>query len=208
MITQQVYIIKGQARAHHTGEVCEPAGCFDILQIMSGINQIQMSFIPAEDRILLRINTMDSSGFQFFMTRRYVKLLWPILLAMLSRDEQISVQQTDIAKKEVLSFQHQEATQKMDYSQDYQEQTTQQPLGDEPILLGKVAIKDRQDGTQLLCMHPETGQGVELALNQTLLHSICKLLQDTVARAEWDMDLTQTLNPVSEASSLPSRAIN
>jgi len=168
---------------------------------MSGINQIQMSFNPGEDRILLRMNTMDSTGFQFWLTRRYVKLLWSVLLNMLTKDAQIAVQASDAAKKEMLSFQHQEAASKMDYSQEFQQQTTQQPLGSEPVLLGKITVKDRPDGVQILCMHPEEGEGVELALNQTLLHSICKLLQDTVAKAEWDMDLTQSLSSVTEAPS-------
>jgi len=164
---------------------------------MSGINQIQMSFIPGEDRILLRMNTTDAAGFQFWLTRRYVKLLWPVLLGMLAKDEQITTQKTAVAKKEVLSFQHQEAAQNMDYSQNYQGESNQQPLGNEPILLGKISVNDRQDATQVLSMHPETGQGIELVLNQTLLHSICKLLQDTVAKADWDMDLSQALNSSS-----------
>lgn len=167
-----------------------------------------MSFIPAEDRILFRLNTVDSAGFQFLLTRRYVKLLWPVLITMLAKDEQISGQQSDQAKREVLSFQHQEAAQKMDYSQDYQAQNEQQPLGDDPILLGKISVKNHEDGTQVLSMHPETGQGIDLALNQTLLHSICKLLQDTVAKAEWDMDLSQALNTGSSTDNLESKAIN
>jgi len=175
---------------------------------MSGINQIQMSFNPTEDRLLLRMNTTDSAGFQFWLTRRYVKLLWPVLLNMLSKDGQISIQTTEDAKKEVLSFQHQEVAQKMDYSQNYQSEAQQEPLGVEPILLGKISVNQRQDGTQVLSMHPEVGQGVELALNQTLLHSICKLLQDTVAKTDWDVDLSQSLNSASSVTGMESSAIN
>jgi hypothetical protein len=175
---------------------------------MSGINQIQMSFVPGEDRILLRMNTMDATGFQFWLTRRYVKLLWPVLLSMLIKDEKISTQSSEEAKKEVLSFQHEEAAQQMDYSKQYQEPTDQQPLGSEPILLSKIAVKDVAEGKQALCMHPETGHGVELAMNQTLLHSICKLLQDTVAKSEWEMDLSQALKPALTPAGQDARMIN
>ena len=175
---------------------------------MSGINQIQMSFSPTEDRILLRMNTMDSTSFQFWLTRRYVKLLWPVLLTMLTKDEQITSQQSDQAKQEVLSFQHQEAAQNMDYSKEYQAETQQQPLGTEAILLGKIAANQREDGTQILSMHPENGQGIELALNQILLHSICKLLQDTVAKTDWDIDLSRSLIPASSTFDIKSKAIN
>lgn len=174
---------------------------------MSQINQIQISFNPTEDRLLLRMNTSDSTGFQFWLTRRYVKLLWPILLSMLERNEQVSAQQTEQAKKEVLSFQHQEAARKMDYTQQYKEEPGHQPLGTEPVLLSRISVKNLADGQQMLCIHPEDGQGIELILDQTLLHSICKLLQDTVAKAEWDMDLSQSLTTAA-TKAMATKAIN
>lgn len=174
---------------------------------MSGINQIQMSFSPTEDRILLRMNTMESTSFQFWLTRRYVKLLWPVLLKMLTKDEQITSQLSDQAKQEMLSFQHEEAAQNMDYSKEYQAEA-QQPLGTEAILLGKIGANQREDGTQILSMHPENGQGIELALNQILLHSICQLLQDTVAKTDWDIDLSRSLTPASSTFVSKSKTIN
>ncbi len=177
---------------------------------MSGISQIQMSFVPIEDRILLRLNTVDSQGFAFLMTRRYVKLLWPVLLKMLANDQQITVQQSEQAKKEVLSFKHQQAAQQMDYSQEYKDDNTQQPLGNDPVLLSKIAAKQAPDGKQILSIQPEEGQGIDLTLDQNLLHSICKLLQDTVSKAEWDIDLSQSLaSPGMDAEAPPEgRALN
>ena len=175
---------------------------------MSGINQIQMSFLPLEDRLLFRLNTQDSSSFQFWLTRRYVKLLWPVLMSMLIKDEQIAVQQSDAAKKQVLSFQHEQATQKMDYTQNFKEEPGTQPLGNEPILLSKISIKNRPDGAQLLSIQPEEGQGIDLALDQTLLHSITKLLQDTVAKTDWDIDFNQSLSTNVSPEVPESRALN
>ena len=175
---------------------------------MSQINQIQVSFVPLEDRLLLRMNTADASSFQFWVTRRYLKILWPVLLEMLKKDAQIAAQQSELAKKEVLSFQHQEAAKKMDYSREFESTAQQQPLGDEPILLAKVSIKTNREGGQTLCMHPDQGQGIELTLNQTLLHSICKLLQDTVAKAEWDIDLSRSLATTAMPPMVESAAIN
>jgi len=173
---------------------------------VSQINQIQLSFVPIQDRLMLRINTLDSAGFQFWLTRRYVKLLWPILMNMLTKDEQIAVQQTEQAKKEMLSFKHQEAAQKMDYTKNFKDTTEINPLGDEPVLLAKISVKTGDDGTQILCMHPEHGQGIELALDQTLLHSICKLLEDTVAKSDWDIDLARSLS-TSSAMDAPESAV-
>lgn len=141
----------------------------------------------------MRLNTLDSQGFAFLLTRRYVKLLWPVLLKMLASDQQVTAQESDLAKQEVLSFQHQKATRKMDYSQQYNANAEQQPLGTAPVLLSKIAARQAADGKQILSIQPEDGQGIDLTLDQNLLHSICKLLQDTVTRADWDIDLSQSL---------------
>lgn len=41
----------------------------------------------------------------------------------------------------------------------------------------------------VLCMHPESGKGIELAMNETLLHSFSKLLTDAVSVSGWDIEL-------------------
>ncbi len=176
---------------------------------MSQISQIQMIFQPLEDRILLRLNTVNSSGFQFWLTRRYLRLLWPVLMKMLASDQQIVAHKTEQAKKEVLSFQHQQVAQKMDYSQKFEEQIRSQPLGSVPILLSKVSVKNKSDGTQILGLQPEQGQGIDLAMDQTLLHSICRLLQDTVGKTDWGLDLSRSLMTASVNEAVPDpRALN
>ena len=160
---------------------------------MSGINQIQMSFVPVQDRILMRMSTVSSEGFQFWLTRRYVKLLWPLLLNMLAKDNLVLLQESDEAKKEVMSFLQEEAAQNMDFSQSFEDNFDSLPLGDKPVLLAKAGAKTNENGAQVLSLHPESGQGIDLALNQQLLHSICKLLQDTVSKTDWDLDLARSL---------------
>ena len=51
---------------------------------MAKLSQIQVSFAPAEDRLLLRVSTDEHTEFQFWLTRRYVRLLWPILEQMVA----------------------------------------------------------------------------------------------------------------------------
>ena len=176
---------------------------------MSQINQIQMIFRPLEDRILLRLNTVDSNGFQLWLTRRYLKLLWSVLMKMLANDRQIAVHKTEQAKKEVLSFQHQQVVQEMDYSRKFEEQTRSQPLGSDPILLSKISVKDKSDGTQILSMYPEKGEGIDLTLDHTLLHSICRLLRDTVRKTDWGLDLGKNLTTSTINETVPeSRVLN
>ena len=137
----------------------------------------------------MRIKTADEAEFRFWLTRRYVKLLWPIVVKMLEADQQIALQDDPTAKSAVLSFQHEEALQQSDFSTHFKQETSKLPLGETPIVLAKIQLKQRQDGVSVLCMHPEKGEGIELAMNKLLLHSISKLLADAVAVSEWDIEL-------------------
>ena len=56
---------------------------------MSRINQIQIRYAPVEDRIVLRLNTEDSSEFRFWITRRYAKILAVSLMKLLHSSEDI-----------------------------------------------------------------------------------------------------------------------
>ncbi len=174
---------------------------------MGQISQIQMTFQPQEDRILLRLNTVDASHFQFWLTRRYLKLLWSVLMDMLANDQQIATVKTRQAQKEILSFQHQQVAQKMDYSQKFEEQTQSQPLGSEPILLSRISVKNKPDGKQILSIQPEQGQGIDIAMDQTLLHSICRLIQDTVIKTDWGLDFSKSLTTASTHADGP-RVLN
>lgn len=158
-------------------------------QAVPQLHQIQIQFVPREDRILLRIKTTDKSEFRFWMTRRYVKLLWPVVVKMLEADQQIQLQENQAAKSAVLSFQHEKALQKGDFSTQFSEDSSNLPLGETPILLAKIQLKRRNDGGNLLCMHPEKGEGIDLGLNEVLLHSFSKLLADAVSVSDWDIDL-------------------
>ena len=158
-------------------------------QAVPQLHQIQIQFVPREDRILLRIKTTDKSEFRFWMTRRYVKLLWPVVVKMLEADQQIQLQENQAAKSAVLSFQHEKALQKGDFATQFSEDSSNLPLGETPILLAKIQLKRRNDCGNLLCMHPEKGEGIDLGLNDVLLHSFSKLLADAVSVSDWDIDL-------------------
>lgn len=156
---------------------------------MSQLYQMQISFIPIQDRLLFRINTLDKTEHQFWLTRRYVKLLWTRLLDMLEEAHNIrhSDQQT---KEAILSFQHETMVSKANFQTKYQQDVNSN--NNEPILLSKLGWKKKPDGGQLLCLHPEKGQGVELLLDEMMLHSLCKLLSDSTQHTDWGLNLKIT----------------
>ena len=121
---------------------------------MSRINQIQIRYSPIEDRIVLRLNTEDSSEFRFWITRRYAKILSASLLKLLHSAEDVQEHKAEEVQKAVMSFKHEEALSKADFAKSFQAQPKNLPLGNAPVLLSKLTVKQTPDGKPMLCMYP------------------------------------------------------
>jgi len=166
---------------------------------MQKIHQMQIRFVPAEDRLMLRVRTTDQREFSLWFTRRYVKLLWKGLQQVLS-DTQSVISPDPQTRQAVISFQHEQAVARMNFSTPYQQgPEPYRPLGDEPVLLTNIQIRPGPGKNQVLRLHPEQGAGLELAFDATWLHSFCKLLADAVRKADWDLSLriAEHVEPVS-----------
>ena len=157
---------------------------------MSQLHQIQLQFDPHQDRAVLRISTTDQSEYLFWLTRRFVKLMWQALMKIVENDVQVSAQADPGNKKAVLAFQHEQAVQAADFDTKYEKQAAKRPLGDAPILLAKLQLKKSPQGTDILSLTPMDGQGVELRVDRRMVHSLCKLLTDVSKKAEWNLSLS------------------
>jgi hypothetical protein len=153
------------------------------------IHQIQMRYNPHEDRILLRILSTERAEFRFWMTRRYVKLLWTVLIKMLERDPAAAVHGDENVRRTMMGFQHANVVSGGEFAKPYEEGVSVLPLGADPVLLARVSGKQPDNQKQTLSLHPEKGQGIDLGVNSGLLHMISKLLTDAVAQSDWDLRL-------------------
>lgn len=156
---------------------------------MGTLHQIQFQVVAVEDRLLMRVSTHDRNEFRLWVTRRFAKLLWPVLTRMVTSSEPVTQQTEAHSKSAVMSFQHERALSQSDFKTAFRGDAKVVPLGDSPILLAKAQVKKRSDGVPILALHPAKGQGLELAMNETLLHSFCKLLIDASSKAGWDLNL-------------------
>ena len=153
------------------------------------IHQIQMKYSAQEDRILLRISSTERAEFRFWLTRRYVKLLWTILLKMLERDPSAAQHADENVRRTLLGFQHESAVQSANFAKPFEEDVSSLPFGANPVLLSRISGKQPDQQQQLLCLHPEQGQGIDLTVNAGLLHMFSKLLVDAVGKSDWDIKL-------------------
>jgi hypothetical protein len=157
------------------------------------IHQIQIRHDETEDRLLLRLSTTDNCEFRFWLTRRFTKRLWRMLVQMLEWDRTVKQQLDPETRHTVLDLQHEGYTQQADYTKEFEEHAQDAPrrmlLGEAPVLLAKAEGKKRDEGVQLLRLHPLQGAGIDITLDTKLLHVFTRLLRDQVAKTDWDVNL-------------------
>lgn len=172
------------------------------------LHQIKIEFIPGHDRLLLAISTNDGGEGKgremlLWLTRRCVKVLWPGLMKLAGSAPAIALQSHAEARQALLDMQHEAALGKADFSRPYEEAQRERPLGEEPLLVARMQSRPLDNAQFALTLLPAEGQGVNLVLDETLLHSFCRLLQTAVAQAEWDLKLDlPTAAPATAARSL------
>ena len=112
--------------------------------------------------------------------------MWTGLTGSASRGAAI----TPALRDAVLAIEQQAAVAQADFKTSFEETTRSTPLGQAPVLLARLKCAREGDSITLLAMHPLKGQGIEIRLDQTLLHSMLKLLAEAKRAAEWDHDTT------------------
>jgi hypothetical protein len=154
---------------------------------MSQLDQIQISFVAGEDRLLLKVSTQNQEEFRCWLTRRFVKAIRPALEQALAAHPRIKNQPDPLAKQELLRFEHEVARHNSDFATPYRGVGRALPLGATPVLLTRGQLRPQNDGGVILTLAPDNGGGIDLAFNPTLLHSFMVLLDQTLLATDWDL---------------------
>jgi hypothetical protein len=152
---------------------------------MAQIAQLQVSYSQTEDRLLLRMSTDNREEFRFWVTRRYLLLLRPVLRTMTERSGKAASAADAGAKRTVTQFEKEQALATVDFATAFDEADQTLPMGDVPVLLARIQSKTGPSGNIVLCLHSDTGVGVELAMEIGLLHSLASLLDQGISQANW-----------------------
>lgn len=153
------------------------------------VNQLHISFVPAHDRLLLRVATANRREVRLWMTRRFVKVLWPVLMKALQTDPALAGHADPQARTEVLSFQHEQALQEAKFTTEYQTAPDTRPLTETPLLLNRASCEALDAAHTRLELVTAKERSFQLTLDRKTVHSLCKLIADCAANAEWDLDL-------------------
>lgn len=154
------------------------------------LHQLKVDYDPEQDRLLMLVATSEHVEVRLHLTRRFVKLLWPLLVKLAEEaSPRIRMQASAEARKALLGMEHENAVAKADFSKPYDAGSHSTPLGTAPILLARIQTGRDRNGQPVVALHPSEGQGVTLTFDSVLLHSLCRLLQAAVKKSDWDMEL-------------------
>lgn len=152
------------------------------------LEQFSVSYVSEQDRLLLRVRSSDDSEFRLWITRRYLALLWPLLMKMADAFSARKAPGDPLTRSTLAELAHGEAVSKANFGSAYREGSLF-PLGEEPILLTRITVKPLAGDTQTLSLLPQQGQGINLNFDEKLVHVLARLLQEAAVAAEWGLDL-------------------
>jgi hypothetical protein len=155
------------------------------------LHQLKVEYQAGEDRLLMLVAASEGVELRLALTRRFVKLLWPLLVKLAEEaSPRIRTQANPEARRALLGLEHEHAVSKADFTKPYDPAAVaERPLGDAPLLLARIQTGHDRNGQPVVALHPAEGQGVTLSFDSVLLHSLCRLLQAAVKKSDWDMEL-------------------
>lgn len=155
------------------------------------ITQVNISFIPEQDRLLFLMNTEDDQQFRFYFTRRWVRLFWPNLIKVLEAETPQASYDDSIDKDVVAAFQHESAMSDADYETPFKIEGFNCPWGDEPLLATEVRLSEAQNEWSALGIYAANGVGMEFHSGHKILHYLYQILPEATTNAGWDLELTK-----------------
>ncbi|MBK7901469.1 MAG: hypothetical protein KA603_11805 [Azonexus sp.] len=140
------------------------------------IAQIQAAADPIQDRLLLRIATNTQEEVRVFVTRRLLRDLWPLLMAVLADHLGRPAPTSGSAPAGA-------------FGEPYRLENPSLPLGAQPLLPGEAKVEPHGPGRCLLTLKEPRERCFALALDADLLHALCAMLRAGAEQARWDLDL-------------------
>lgn len=166
------------------------------------IQQFNATYIPTEDRVLLRFNTSDSSEYRLWLTRK-------MTLRLLDEGAQRSVAQiassplpaadvqstpTPAEARTIDAFQQEALKQQLNMKTEYRA-ANKLPLGAEPVLIIDTTIEILDGGVVDLCLELANKMKLNLKQPVSMLNSLRLLLQQMVETAGWSLPAPATAAP-------------
>ena len=166
-----------------------------------GIHQLSLSYDDKQDRLLLRVSTLDAEEFRFWLTRRMTERLGPALQQAVQRLDALQpglVAADERSRQLVSNFRHDDIIRHADFRTPYTPQATL-PLGESPMLLTDVnmRLQGQELHLELIDQSGPAKRQCEMQLNSQLVHGWLHLMAQVGQQALWG------LAPVEDSTTAP-----
>lgn len=153
--------------------------------MQNALQQINISYVPNEDRLLLKARTSDENELRIWLTRRYTSLLLNVLVQQMDKAGGI----VELASNKTTLQQFKGGA----FTQGYQPHAQQNfPLGENGVLGYRINTGKNTDARINLQLLPESGEGLNLVLDKSMLFMFYNLLEQALVHAEWNLVLPPT----------------
>ena len=170
--------------------------------------QAQITYSSEQDRLILTLGSTTDEAIRLWLTRRFVSILWPVLIQALElHPEIVSEKDNRVIKQVKLDFQHQQTVAKADHTSAFNQDRVF-PIGKEPVLIVKADIST-QATTQLITASfiSIDDKKIDINLNQALLHNLCHLIIQAMPSTGWGLAL-EGLNITQSEPSTPGPVVH
>ncbi|PKO92851.1 MAG: hypothetical protein CVU16_06135 [Betaproteobacteria bacterium HGW-Betaproteobacteria-10] len=187
------------------------------------VRQIQVTNDSIQDRLILRIGTSNNEEIRVFLTRRFLRDLWPPMASMLTGHlaatgfvptnvaadqlaDQLADQSGTHSETELAGPANSETNNESTrFDQTFLDDNPNYPLGAQPLLATEAVLEASGDGSASMTLREGRERSFKLSLNAELLQALCAMLRAANEHAGWDLALdynppakiTNTLAPAN-----------
>jgi len=172
------------------------------------IHQMSVTYLPEQDRILMRVNTTEEEEMRMWLTRRLMVGLWPLLTKLLTEHllkleaggATLSGANPEL-KKMLADFRKEEFLQHADFDTPYKEGQPNLPLGEEPLLVTDVDASPLTAGPLRLNFNERPPQGdakprtFQMEMQPKLMQGLMHLLDQALLQSQWREPFAQAAAP-------------
>jgi len=142
------------------------------------IRQLQVACDHLQDRLLLRVATQADEEVRIWLTRRFLRDLWPHLAGLLGQQPAPLPVVADAAPAGAPSFE-----------QAFRDDKATYPLGATPLLTSEIKFDTLSDGSFNLTFREGRERSFLLPLTPDLLQMLCAMLRAGAEQAQWNLSL-------------------
>lgn len=153
------------------------------------LHKLEVSYNQAHDRLILILHTQNMNEYRFWLTRRAVPLLWQLLQQLIKSDKKKPVVQQVKEKEQWNEAIKKEQGQKHAVAEQLSTRISKRPMGDDPLLLAKMHGGIDENGVFKLRLEDVAGRWIEFTGQSTVLIAICQLIQETLQKTDWNLNL-------------------